>query len=95
MKAIEFCKFHGFGNDYIVIERGEVANVATLPALAVAMCDRYTGAGADGIAFIERLDGSVADYNCEIVNPDGSFASFSGNRHSLCGRISASCRALV
>jgi diaminopimelate epimerase len=43
------------------------------------MCDRHTGVGSDGLAVLERLDGTVADYSCEIVNPDGSFASFSGN----------------
>ena len=43
-----------------------------LDKLAVAICHRNTGAGSDGIAVLERLDGSEADYHCEIVNPDGS-----------------------
>lgn len=77
--SIPFCKFHGFGNDYIVIERDHVKGTHTLPDLALAICHRHTGAGSDGIAVLEKLDGSVADYSCEIVNPDGSFASFSGN----------------
>jgi diaminopimelate epimerase len=76
---IQFSKFHGFGNDYIVLERGSAKGSATLGELAVAMCDRHTGVGSDGLAVLERLDGSVGDYSCEIVNPDGSFASFSGN----------------
>src|SRR5690242_15271662 len=75
---IHFSKFHGFGNDYIVFERGD-AKGAMLGDLAVAICDRHIGAGSDGLAVIERLDGTVADYSCEIINPDGSFASFSGN----------------
>jgi diaminopimelate epimerase len=79
MSGLRFQKFHGFGNDYIVFERSAAKGSATLPDLAVAMCDRHTGAGSDGLAVLERLDGSVADYSCEIVNPDGSFASFSGN----------------
>ena len=74
-----FCKFHGFGNDYIVIERGHLAADVSLPDLARAICHRNTGAGSDGIAVIERLDGTTADYRCEIVNPDGSIAGFSGN----------------
>jgi diaminopimelate epimerase len=76
---VPFTKFHGFGNDYIVFERGAAKGAATLPDLALAMCDRHTGVGSDGLAVLEKLDGSVADYACEIVNPDGSFASFSGN----------------
>jgi len=77
--TLPFSKFHGFGNDYIVFERSAAKGAATLSKLAVAMCHRHTGVGSDGLAVLERLDGAVADYSCEIVNPDGSFASFSGN----------------
>ena len=76
---IDFCKFHGFGNDYIVIERGNVPDGLSLSDLAVSICSRHTGAGADGIAVVEKLDSPEADYFCEIVNPDGSIAGFSGN----------------
>lgn len=79
MAEIPFCKFHGFGNDYIVIERDAVKGTYTLPDLAAAICHRNTGGGSDGIAVLEKLDSGVADYSCQIVNPDGSFASFSGN----------------
>lgn len=75
---IPFCKFHGFGNDYIVIEKAAVPDV-DLSELSKAICHRHTGAGADGIAVIERLDAPDADFFCEIVNPDGSIAGFSGN----------------
>ena len=77
--SIPFCKFHGFGNDYIVIERDDIKGTVTLPDLAVNICRRNAGVGADGIAVLERLDDAIADYYCEIVNPDGSFAGFSGN----------------
>ncbi len=79
MSAIPFCKFQGFGNDYIVIERRFIPEQAPLGQFAREICHRNTGAGADGIAVLERLDGVSADYNCEIVNPDGSIAGFSGN----------------
>ena len=80
MNFIPFSKFHGFGNDYIVIERGCITDHTMLPELAIAMCHRNTGVGSDGIAVIEKVDPeSGADYFCEIVNPDGSIAGFSGN----------------
>ena len=79
MNTLNFSKFHGFGNDYIVIEGSSLTAGTDLSTLAAAICDRHTGAGADGIAVLERLDGVDADYNCEIVNPDGSIAGFSGN----------------
>ncbi len=79
MTSISFCKFHGFGNDYIVIERIALAADVSLPDLARAICNRHTGVGADGIAVVQGRDGTSADYFCEIVNPDGSTAGFSGN----------------
>lgn len=80
MTSIPFCKFHGFGNDYIVIEKREIPDTVAIAELARAICHRHTGAGSDGIAVLEKLDGErPADYFCEIVNPDGSVAGFSGN----------------
>lgn len=76
---IPFCKFHGFGNDYIVIEKANVPADIDLSELSKAICHRHTGAGADGIAVIEKLNTDDADFFCEIVNPDGSIAGFSGN----------------
>jgi diaminopimelate epimerase len=79
MSVIPFCKFHGFGNDYIVIERGAIPRSIDLSVLAKSICHRHAGAGSDGIAVIERLEDDPADFFCEIVNPDGSVAGFSGN----------------
>jgi diaminopimelate epimerase len=74
-----FVKFHGFGNDYIVIESKDVAAVADLGAFARRICDRHYGAGADGIAVVSPSEDQAADFNVRIFNPDGSEASLSGN----------------
>ena len=80
MTDIRFCKFHGFGNDYIVIERTAIPEQVGLSDLARSICHRNTGVGSDGIAVLKKLDDELgADYFCEIVNPDGSIAGFSGN----------------
>lgn len=79
MMSIPFSKFHGFGNDYIVIERRDIPDAIDLGRLAISICARNTGAGADGIAVLERIESNDADYDCQIVNPDGSIAGFSGN----------------
>ncbi len=76
---IEFCKFHGFGNDYIVFEAKDLQAVENLNDFAEKVCRRNTGIGGDGIAVLEKLDGETADYECRIINPDGSEAGFSGN----------------
>lgn len=75
---LRFLKFHGFGNDYIVIEATELR--LWKPAeLARHICNRHYGAGADGIALIERENDGNADFHVRIFNPDGSEAGLSGN----------------
>ncbi|MCY7376031.1 MAG: diaminopimelate epimerase [Pyrinomonadaceae bacterium] len=78
MAAVNFCKFHGFGNDYIIFEAADLKNIS-LSDFAVKVCHRHTGIGGDGIAVLRKLETAEADYYCEIVNPDGSVAGFSGN----------------
>ncbi len=79
MNPIKFCKFHGFGNDYIVVEKNELKEISDIGKFTKEICHRNTGVGGDGIALLEKLDGTEADYSCRIINPDGSEAGFSGN----------------
>jgi diaminopimelate epimerase len=74
-----FVKFHGFGNDYIVIESAELSSVVDLNDFARRICNRHYGAGADGIAVVGRSQGNGADFIVRIFNPDGSEADLSGN----------------
>lgn len=74
-----FIKFHGFGNDYIVIESEQVAGIEDLGIFAQQICNRHFGAGADGIAVIGKSTTAPADFQVRIFNPDGSEASLSGN----------------
>ena len=76
---IEFTKFHGYGNDYIVIEAAQLADVANLGKFAQQICNRHYGAGADGIALVSRSEDEDADFLVHIFNPDGSEAGLSGN----------------
>jgi diaminopimelate epimerase len=77
-----FIKFHGFGNDYIVIESSELADfpdAARLGEFARRICNRHYGAGGDGIAVLSPTEIEGADFHVRIFNPDGSEASLSGN----------------
>jgi diaminopimelate epimerase len=76
---MKFIKAHGYGNDYLVFEAGELGKVVSLPEFAKRVCDRHFGAGGDGIAVIERATGAASDFNVRIFNPDGSEAAMSGN----------------
>ncbi len=75
----QFTKFHGLGNDYLVIESDQLAGVADLGEFACRICNRHYGAGGDGIAIIGKAETDAADFKCRIFNPDGSEAGLSGN----------------
>ena len=74
-----FTKFHGLGNDYLVIEADELRAVDDLGEFARRICNRHYGAGGDGIAIIGKSESDEADFQCRIFNPDGSEAGLSGN----------------
>jgi len=75
----QFTKFHGLGNDYLVLEAEQLKDVEDLGEFARRICNRHYGAGGDGIAIIGKSESSEADFNCRIFNPDGSEAGLSGN----------------
>src|SRR5229473_5715833 len=79
-----FTKFHGYGNDYLVFEAEQLARIGDLGRFAKRVCNRHYGAGADGIAVVQKSEppavaGGQADFSVRIFNPDGSEASMSGN----------------
>jgi len=79
-----FIKFHGFGNDYIVIESKDLAlagvsTTAELGEFTRRICNRHYGAGGDGIAVVSLSEVQGADFHVRIFNPDSSEASLSGN----------------
>jgi len=65
----------GAGNDFVVIETGD--EHANWSRLAVAMCDRHFGVGADGLLLL--MPSRVADFRMRIFNADGSEANTCGN----------------
>ncbi len=77
--APRFTKFHGYGNDYIVFEAGQLTEFGDLGDFARRICNRHYGAGADGIAVAEASKDDTSDFEIRIFNPDGSEAGMSGN----------------
>jgi diaminopimelate epimerase len=74
-----FTKFHGLGNDYLVIEAEQLSGIEDLGDFARRICNRHYGAGGDGIAIISNSQTADADFQCRIFNPDGTEAGLSGN----------------
>ncbi len=77
--TVSFIKFHGLGNDYIVIELEQLTSYSDLGNFARRICDRHYGAGADGIAIVSLTEEPDSDFRVRIFNPDGSEAGLSGN----------------
>ena len=76
--VIEFSKYQGLGNDFILIDNRHNAEPIITPQQAIAMCDRHFGIGADGV--ILALPGDKdADYTMRIYNSDGSEPEMCGN----------------
>ena len=73
---IPFVKWHGTGNDFILIDDRMATFPATDLSLVRRLCDRHFGIGSDGLILIQ--EGSGVDYHMEFFNPDGS-KSFCGN----------------
>ncbi|OAB33811.1 diaminopimelate epimerase [Paenibacillus glacialis] len=73
---MEFTKMHGLGNDFIVVY-GEQELPLNASELAVRLCNRFFGIGADGLVYI--LPSDVADFKMRIMNSDGSEAEQCGN----------------
>ena len=71
-----FTKGHGLGNDYLVLDEGNLDFPFT-PASVRWICHRNWGVGSDGILL--RTASARADVGLRIFNPDGSEAEKSGN----------------
>lgn len=75
---VDFYKYHGLGNDYIVIDPNKLNFNLTLNKENIKLiCHRNLGIGSDGILFGPIIkDGKLS---FQIFNPDGSEAEKSGN----------------
>ncbi len=69
---------HGLGNDFVVVDHEAVPADADLRDLAIHMCARRTGIGADGLLIVGPRDADGA-WRLAIVNADGSVATACGN----------------
>lgn len=75
---MNFLKYHGLGNDFILIDsRKEKLEGIDLKSLAIKLCDRHFGIGADGLLIV--WPSKKAHYRMQIFNPDGSEAEMCGN----------------
>jgi diaminopimelate epimerase len=73
---MRFTKMHGISNDYVYVN-GFAEQVADPTRLAIAVSDRHTGIGSDGLILI--LPSDKADVRMRMFNIDGSEGEMCGN----------------
>lgn len=79
---LEFSKYEGLGNDFILIFVEDVT-----PELARFMCDRHFGIGADGVIRILPASNPDYDFHFRLFNSDGGQAEVSGNGLRCVGKF--------
>ena len=73
---MKLTKMHGLGNDFILFSDPQGAN-KDYTDLAIRLCDRRTGIGADGLVIV--VPSNTCDVRMRIINSDGSEAEMCGN----------------
>jgi len=75
--ALNFHKYEGLGNDFVLVEAEHEGAVS--PDLARSLCDRRFGVGADGVLLLLPPTSSVAQARMKVLNADGSVPEMCGN----------------
>ncbi len=70
-----FEKYQGTGNDFIIIN-GLDCNITYPNQLAISICDRHYGVGADGLMIVKEKDQNLY---MDFYNADGTIAPMCGN----------------
>lgn len=79
MTIINFTKMQGLGNDFVVLDYEEYKKTNKTPQeLALKLCDRHFGIGADGLIIVNP-DTKDTDIGWIFYNNDGSIAQMCGN----------------
>ena len=68
---MQFTKMQGVGNDFVVLDAAELPRDVMLSDLAVMLCDRKFGVGADGLLTLSEAERDAA-FRMRMFNPDGT-----------------------
>lgn len=79
MVSVNFTKMNGLGNDFVILDYEEYKKTEMEPdKLAVIICDRHFGIGADGLIIVNPNTAGT-DIGWIFYNNDGSVAQMCGN----------------
>jgi diaminopimelate epimerase len=77
LSTVAFRKYHGLGNDFILIDDRDRSEPSLSPEQSAGLCDRNFGVGGDGVIF--ALQSHSQDFQMRIYNSDGSEPEMCGN----------------
>lgn len=79
MISVNFTKMQGLGNDFIILDFEEYQKInLPIDKLALRLCDRHFGIGADGLIVVNP-NTKETDIGWLFYNSDGSMAQMCGN----------------
>ncbi len=79
-ETIRVTKMNGCGNDFVIIDKREYDKTnMSMADLAVKICDRHFGIGADGMIIPNLPRNRQTDIEWYFYNSDGSTAQMCGN----------------
>lgn len=73
---IKFSKYHGAGNDFVIIDNRE-GKISLSPEEIAKLCHRQFGIGADGLMLLEQDE--TTDFRMRYFNSDGYEGTMCGN----------------
>lgn len=79
---MKFWKLQGAGNDFVIIDnRDNSINIENYSDIAIKLCDRKFGVGADGLLIVKDVYDKDLNADIEMVyyNSDGSRGAMCGN----------------
>lgn len=74
---IEFSKYHGTGNDFILLDNRDLKYSKLSSEQIKKLCDRHFGIGADGLMLLQK--NNDFDFEMKYYNSDGNEGSMCGN----------------
>jgi diaminopimelate epimerase len=75
--ALSFQKYHGIGNDFLVVDVKDPGEMTV--DRARTLCDRHYGIGADGVLLVAPARAQNARARMCVINADGSTPEMCGN----------------